>query len=231
MNHKHGLKNFCYCTIHQHSPSCLSFLSSFCRHPCSNNETVFKIKMELVTQASIIVALVAFSWHLSFVCDLHTKPLCLGLHLLHDRYGSHRLFVQPLSCLLPPCWLPDLGCLPNDEVVVAMAFPSTAVLLPPKKSLLCSKFSRYSLSSRIFRPKWLILRRPVHRTAHRPQIGDFVASHALFIHPGNVIVYHECHDAIAFQNVFPSSVNTGYHIISLLAFPEDLNAKGKTICP
>jgi hypothetical protein len=51
--------------------------------------------------------------------------------------------------------------------------------------------------------------------------GDFAAACAFYIHNGHTIVYHECPDAIAFKELFPSAT-IGY--ISLL--PEGLIAEG-----
>jgi hypothetical protein len=51
--------------------------------------------------------------------------------------------------------------------------------------------------------------------------GDFAAARAFFIHNGHTVVYHECPDAIAFQELFPSAT---IRYISLL--PEGLIAEG-----
>jgi hypothetical protein len=51
--------------------------------------------------------------------------------------------------------------------------------------------------------------------------GDFAAACAFFIHNGHTVVYHECPDAIAFQELFPLAT---IRYISLL--PEGLIAKG-----
>jgi hypothetical protein len=54
--------------------------------------------------------------------------------------------------------------------------------------------------------------------------SDFAAARAFFIHHGHTIVYHDCPDAIAFQELFPSAT-IGY--LSLL--PEGLIAKGQDL--
>jgi hypothetical protein len=51
--------------------------------------------------------------------------------------------------------------------------------------------------------------------------GDFAAARAFFIHHGHTVVYHDCPDAIAFQESSPLAT-IGY--LSLL--PEGLIAKG-----
>jgi len=41
------------------------------------------------------------------------------------------------------------------------------------------------------------------------EYGDFAAARAVFIHHGHVVVFHDCPDVIAFQEIFPQ-VNIQY---------------------
>ncbi len=54
--------------------------------------------------------------------------------------------------------------------------------------------------------------------------GNFAAARAFFIHHAHVVVYHDCSDAMAFQDLYPSAI-IGY--ISLI--PEGLLAEGRCI--
>ncbi len=51
--------------------------------------------------------------------------------------------------------------------------------------------------------------------------SDFAAARAFFIHHGHTVVYHECPNAISFQELFPSA-SIGY----ISSLPEGLLAKG-----
>jgi hypothetical protein len=54
--------------------------------------------------------------------------------------------------------------------------------------------------------------------------GNFAVACALFIHHGHVVVFHECPDAIAFQELYPLAT-IGY----ILALPPGLIAMGHDI--
>jgi hypothetical protein len=56
------------------------------------------------------------------------------------------------------------------------------------------------------------------------ETGDFVAACAFFIHHGHTVVYHECPNAISFQELFPSA---SIRYISSLS--EGLLAKGREL--
>jgi hypothetical protein len=55
-------------------------------------------------------------------------------------------------------------------------------------------------------------------------IGNFAAALAFFVRRGHVVVFHECPDPIAFQEMFPSAT-IGY----VLALPQGLLAEGHEI--
>ncbi len=54
--------------------------------------------------------------------------------------------------------------------------------------------------------------------------GDFAAARAFFIHHGHVVVFHECPDATAFQELYPLAT-----IRYILALPPGLIATGHDI--
>ncbi len=54
--------------------------------------------------------------------------------------------------------------------------------------------------------------------------GDFAAARAFFIHHNHTVVYHNCPDAIAFQELFPLAT-IGY----LFSLPKGLIAKGHSL--
>ena len=54
-----------------------------------------------------------------------------------------------------------------------------------------------------------------------PELGDFAAARAFFIHHGHVVVFHDCPDAIAFQELFPHAV-----IQYISSLPSDLLGEG-----
>ena len=56
------------------------------------------------------------------------------------------------------------------------------------------------------------------------QIGNFAAARAFFVHHGHVVVFHECPDPIAFQEMFPSAT-IGY----VLVLQKGLRAEGHKI--
>ena len=56
------------------------------------------------------------------------------------------------------------------------------------------------------------------------EIGNFAAAQAFFVHHGHVVLFHECPETIAFQEMFPSAT-IGY----VLALPQGLLAEGHEI--
>ncbi len=53
---------------------------------------------------------------------------------------------------------------------------------------------------------------------------NFAAACAFFIHHGHIVVYHDCPDAMAFQELYPSA-NIGY----ISSLPKGLHAEGHHI--
>ncbi len=53
---------------------------------------------------------------------------------------------------------------------------------------------------------------------------NFAAARAFFIHHGPVVVYHDCPDAMAFQELNPSE-----NISNISSLPKDLHAEGHHI--
>ena len=51
--------------------------------------------------------------------------------------------------------------------------------------------------------------------------GDFAAARAFFVHHGHAVIFHECPDAIAFQNIFPQAV-----IQYISSLPRELIGEG-----
>ena len=56
------------------------------------------------------------------------------------------------------------------------------------------------------------------------EFSDFAVARAFFIHHGHVVVFHDCPDAIAFQELFPRA-----SIPYIMSLPDTLIAEGHQI--
>ena len=164
----------------QHSPSSPFFLPL----PSSSMKLVFEIKTEPVTQASIIIAvLVAFSSDaLALIAAYSESPsVCVACAIILAVIVYLALRLAPRLTMSVASDAPD-----NER---------TARRLPVGKGVpLVLQVSPLGSSPSPGQDKFF------YDPFADLESGDFAAARAFFIHHGHV-VFHDCLDAIAFQNL------------------------------
>jgi hypothetical protein len=173
----------------------------------------FEIKTKPVTQASIIIAAMAFSSRSLALIAIYSQSLSQSL--LRCCSGYHCVLGPPSCPLLmaPSAMIDD----PEDEAAVVTAPPDSCAPFISSQGiplvLQISSFPGSSYPDKIFYDPYTSL-----------ESRNFAAAPTFFIHHGHVVVYHDCPNAIAFQDLYPSAI-IGY--ISLI--PKSLLAEGRCI--
>jgi hypothetical protein len=105
----------------------------------------------------------------------------------------------------------------EDEAMAAIAPPNSCAPSVSSQGvplvLQISSLPRSSDSDKIFYNPYASL-----------ESGNFAAARVFFIHHGHIIVYHDCLDAMAFQDLYPSA-NIGY----ISSISKGLLAEGRHI--
>jgi hypothetical protein len=176
----------------QHSPL-HPLLPSYLSPLASVMKFAFEIKTKPVTQASIIVTMVTFSFGSLVLIAIYSQSPLVSLRCCS---GNH--------CVLGPPSSPMLTA--RSTIMDAQDDEAMAAIAPPNCCASSISSQGIPLVLQIFSiPGSSDPEEFLYNTYATLESGNFAAAHAFLIHHSHVIIYHNCPNAIAFQELYPSA--------------------------